>query len=244
MGKKIWIWRDVLRCTKVQCEGNSATQLICAEDLHAWGENLAAVIGICRGQVLRLSTQNHGRRRLSRALLSCWSNQQHAYIALIWLYMYVLHFENYCFSSKAYTFICFKMWICWVLFTFLLFKLSQQTPEFLFNFPKLLRIWLSNIQTIQNHVPVNPLPGLTVYLMFQVHQYQLSCECGIILNWIHLAWKDCAVVIRTMQWEQMYWKSFMFKQIGRQIHTYTHIVCTDVCVNLFLKMIFFLLCLI
>lgn len=157
--------------------------------------------------------------RISRALLSCWSNQQYAYRALIWLPMYVLHFLRTTVLALKYTLsFASKVWICWVLFKFLLFKLSQQTSEFLFHFPKLLRIWLSSIQTIQTHVPGNNLAGLTVSLMSQVPQYQLPCECDSIWNRTHLVYRDCAVVMRTLRWKQMHWKSFMFKQIGRRTH--------------------------
>lgn len=52
--KEIWIWRGVLWSTKVLYEDNSATQLIQAEELHNWGENVVAIVGICRRQVLLL----------------------------------------------------------------------------------------------------------------------------------------------------------------------------------------------
>lgn len=166
-----------------------------------------------------IAIKSYGMSRLSRALLSCWYNQQYAYRDLNWLYKSVLHCLRTAVSVRKHTLsFASKMWICWVLFKFLLFKLSQQTSEFLFYFPKLLRIWLSSIQTIQTQVPVNNLAGLTVSLMFQVPQYQLSCECDRILNWTHLVYKDFAMVTWILQWKRMYWRSFMFKQIGRQTH--------------------------
>lgn len=159
VGRTSELWRkfgseetfcDVQRCSVKEIQRHNSSVL---KSFMTRGENLASVIGICQNQVLRLAIQNYEMSRISRALLSCWSNQQYAYRALIWLPMYVLHFLRTTVLALKYTLsFASKVWICWVLFKFLLFKLSQQTSEFLFHFPKLLRIWLSSIQTIQTHV--------------------------------------------------------------------------------------------